>query len=329
MRLWGLLFLSIVLGSSNWLNAKTFIRDYSYRASDADSKITARSIALNQVKTLLLEEIGVYIESSFEDTAIEGKAGEQQLTKQQIISITAGVTETNILEERWDGATYYLKAKIEANIDDVKKKVQEIAKDREKTKELNEAREKAETALTQIRILQSKLAKSEDEKEKYRLQAEYNKNSSELTAADWFLMGKNASASKDTTSAILYYQRTIEVDPEYYRAYINLGAEYAEKGYLDDAIKYFTKAIDINPKEAAGYSNLGAAYAQQGYLDKALVILEKAISINPEIADTYANIGLVHWQKGNREKAIRFMKQAANLGHPASRKYLTDQGIVW
>jgi hypothetical protein len=51
------LFLS---GLSVSVYAKTFEREYTYRASEADSKITSRAIALNQVKTALLEEIGVY-----------------------------------------------------------------------------------------------------------------------------------------------------------------------------------------------------------------------------------------------------------------------------
>jgi len=55
--------LFMLILSTNSLFAKTFLRDYSYRASEADCKITARSIALNQVKTALLEEIGVYIET--------------------------------------------------------------------------------------------------------------------------------------------------------------------------------------------------------------------------------------------------------------------------
>jgi hypothetical protein len=35
---------------------KTFIREYTYAASDLDSKISSRTIALEQVKRLVLEE---------------------------------------------------------------------------------------------------------------------------------------------------------------------------------------------------------------------------------------------------------------------------------
>src|SRR3989339_1565221 len=112
----GFLPISILLGLPGSLYAKTFLREYSYHASEADSKITARSIALTQIKTQLLEEIGVYIESNFEDTSKESRAGIEQLTQQQIVSITAGVTETKVLEEKWDGEIYYMKAEIDVDI---------------------------------------------------------------------------------------------------------------------------------------------------------------------------------------------------------------------
>ena len=55
-----------VLVLSSTLFAKTFEREYTYRASEADSKITARSIALNQVKTALLDDVKITNSLCFE-----------------------------------------------------------------------------------------------------------------------------------------------------------------------------------------------------------------------------------------------------------------------
>ena len=43
---------------------KTFIKEYTYQASEYDSKVTCRTLALAQVKRLLLEELGTYLESN-------------------------------------------------------------------------------------------------------------------------------------------------------------------------------------------------------------------------------------------------------------------------
>lgn len=46
---------------STTIHAKTYIREYTYKASEADSKLSSRTIALDQVKVLLLQEIGTHI----------------------------------------------------------------------------------------------------------------------------------------------------------------------------------------------------------------------------------------------------------------------------
>lgn len=91
------LFYSLLVFSSlSIAQEKTFISEYTHKAGDADSKITSRAIALNQVKKILLEEIGVYLESTFEIEKTETSEEYKELTNSQIISITAGITETKI-----------------------------------------------------------------------------------------------------------------------------------------------------------------------------------------------------------------------------------------
>ncbi|MEW6616751.1 MAG: hypothetical protein AB1401_14955, partial [Thermodesulfobacteriota bacterium] len=76
----------------------TFEREYTYQASEADSKLSCRAIALEQVKRLLLEELGTYLESRTE-------IKDFKLTKDQIITLTAGIVRTEIVKETWDGKT--------------------------------------------------------------------------------------------------------------------------------------------------------------------------------------------------------------------------------
>ena len=56
-----LLFLFI--GYPIFSQEKTFEREYTYRASDLDSKISCRAIVVNQLRSMLLNEVGVYVES--------------------------------------------------------------------------------------------------------------------------------------------------------------------------------------------------------------------------------------------------------------------------
>ena len=125
---------------------KTFIREYTYQASDYDSKVTSRANALEQVKRILLEEVSVYMQSEFEMRDWEEQIGDKiesgEFAEQRILSITAGITETKILEERWNGVEYWIKAEITLDPDDIKSKIDDIVKNKEKLKELEDVKKK-------------------------------------------------------------------------------------------------------------------------------------------------------------------------------------------
>ena len=71
---------------------KTFIKEYTYRASEDDSRNSSRVTAMREVKRLLLEELGTYLESITEVKNF-------QLTKDQITSLTAGIVRAEIVDE--------------------------------------------------------------------------------------------------------------------------------------------------------------------------------------------------------------------------------------
>ena len=168
------IFISIILISIVLLNAKTWVREYTYNASEADSKLTSRAISLEQVKRLLLQEIGVYVHSTILNEEVEVSGELKELTAKQIEIISAGITETKIIEENWNGETYYIKAEITADESDVLKRLDSIIEDKEKTKQLEESRNRTEEALTEIEILKQQLVQTQDENEKLKLQKEYN-----------------------------------------------------------------------------------------------------------------------------------------------------------
>ena len=56
---------------------KTFIKQYTDQVSEDDNRDSSRTIALREVKRLLLEELGIYLES---ETEVENF----QLTKDRI-----------------------------------------------------------------------------------------------------------------------------------------------------------------------------------------------------------------------------------------------------
>ena len=130
---------------------KTFIKEYAYQASDFDSKMSSRTLALEQVKRLLLEEVGTYLIS-------ETEVKDFQLTKDKITTLTGGIVQTEILTEKWDGKTYYLKARMTIAPQEVTKFIEGVRENSQKNRELEETNRRVEEALIKIKKLQDELA---------------------------------------------------------------------------------------------------------------------------------------------------------------------------
>ena len=90
------MFITIVLIAQE----KTFEREYTYKASELDSKISCRAITINELRTQLLNEIGVYVESEsiLKTSDVSGKFAQDFV--ENIATISAGITKIEVLEEK-------------------------------------------------------------------------------------------------------------------------------------------------------------------------------------------------------------------------------------
>ena len=134
---------------------KTFVKEYTYQASEFDSKASSRILALEQTKRLLLEELGTYLIS-------ETEVKNFQLTKDAITVLTAGIVRATILDEKWDGKTYFLKAKISADTQQVAKALDNLRQDKQKSKELENAQKRADELEKELIRLRQELTTKAD-----------------------------------------------------------------------------------------------------------------------------------------------------------------------
>jgi hypothetical protein len=136
----------VLLAAEAWAGKVEFVKEYIYRAGDMDSKVSSRAIALMEVKRALLEQLGTYLVS-------ETEVRNFQMTKDQITLLTAGVVSAEVLEEKWDGKEFYLKAKLVVDPQEVAERVKAMSRDRERTRELEEAKRKRDQALREVERL--------------------------------------------------------------------------------------------------------------------------------------------------------------------------------
>jgi len=297
---------------------KTFIKEYTYQASEFDSKASSRTIALEQVKRLLLEELGTYLETSTEVKYF-------QLTRDQIKALSAGIVQTTILDENWDGKQFWLKARIMADPAEVTKNINFLRKDREKTEEYEGANKKMDVALREIEKLRKEVEFVKKDKTQV---ARYDQAIQDLSATEWYRKGLTATRIGNYKEAISAYTKAVQLDPQYVLAYIERSFAYSRTGNFQQVFENANKAIELDPRNAKAYVNRGFAHSKLGHYQQAIEDANKAIELNPRYVLAYVNRGDAYSRIGNNQQAFKDANKAIELDSKNVMAYV-NRGLAY
>ncbi len=118
-------------------------------------------------------------------------------------------------------------------------------------------------------------------------------------------------------AAIQKLERVIALDPNYTKAYDNLGLCYEAAGRLDDALATYRHAVDLNrqgkPMSPWPPLNLSTLLVKLGQLDEAERYLRDSLLADPKFAQAHYVFGVLLEKKGRDEEAIKELEQAAVL----------------
>jgi cytochrome c-type biogenesis protein CcmH/NrfG len=129
------------------------------------------------------------------------------------------------------------------------------------------------------------------------------------------VLGNHYNQIKQFDKAITAHKKAIELNPNYYIAWVNLGITYRLIGNFDEAEKSYNKALSIEPNYAELHTSLGVLYTLKNEPHKAIEPLEKAIKLNPQLAVAYGNLALAYAMIGRFEDAENSLNQAITLGY--------------
>jgi len=124
-----LLFYVLLLSLTIQVQAEpvTMVREYTYNASENDSKVTARKAALEQLQRLAIEEVGIQVQSSFRNSEKLDKDDFTRKVQSDFKTFSQALTKSRILEEKWNGESFYIKAEIEVDPDGVSAAIKNLA----------------------------------------------------------------------------------------------------------------------------------------------------------------------------------------------------------
>jgi len=328
LRFFVSLFISLLF--LNAASAKTYIRDYNYEASEADSKLSSRAIAMDQVKKLLLQEIGTHIRQKIN---IRKSGNGESMATEDVEAITAGLTRVEILSEKWNGVTYYLKAQIEADTQRVLNALEEFKKNN--SEESNEQIEKfkanqreLERARAEIDRLKNKINSAKTYEQKQEVMEDYRDSVESLSSSEMVSKGYDHEQNGDYKAAVKLYRKAAKLGNAL--AMNNIGNMYLKGRYLNkdynEALRLFRKATDKG--SALAKSNLGYMYLM-GYAvskdySRAIKLFREAA--DEDVALAISNLGYMYLQgyavSKNYAEAVRLFKKASNKGNKLAQSNL-------
>src|SRR5258707_7186114 len=188
---------------------KTFVKEYTYKASEADSKVSCRAIATNQLRSMLLNELGVYVESNqlLKTNDIAGKNSQDFV--ENISTISAGITKLNVLGETWNGETFWMKAAITVDTTSLQESLKRISEDRQKVKELGDLKQRMAFANQRLAELTQALNDQKETNAKSALTEKYNTKINEISATNSMYNAKAKFESRDYSGAIEDFNKVI------------------------------------------------------------------------------------------------------------------------
>ncbi|MDR3339051.1 MAG: tetratricopeptide repeat protein [Candidatus Symbiothrix sp.] len=141
-------------------------------------------------------------------------------------------------------------------------------------------------------------------------------------AENCYYLGQTYYQLNQLDSALYYYQKAVEVDPEYPFGYIGEGKLELKKGNLKVADELFKKAGGLTKKDPSVYGAIAEAYADLGINDGVKPALDKARKANKKYAGAFMVEGDVLIKQGKVGEAILRYENALLLDAKDKLAYL-------
>jgi tetratricopeptide (TPR) repeat protein len=115
------------------------------------------------------------------------------------------------------------------------------------------------------------------------------------------------------------YSRVVELAPDSFMGYSNLGGVYVLQGRYQEAIPVLEHSLQIRPT-AFAYSNLATALFQMRRYAEAAGQFEQAVKLDAEDYSLWGNLGdAYYWSEGKRAEAREAYGKAIRLGEDRLR----------
>ena len=138
-------------------------------------------------------------------------------------------------------------------------------------------------------------------------------------------LAMGASGKYDEAAA--HFEKTLQIDPNFYDGLVGMGVTRALQGRIPEAIGYFQTAIRSQPDAPKAHVQLALALWKQKEDQAALEEMRRASQLAPNDADILADLGLALELVGRIPEAIEQLHEALRM-NPNSAEAHSNLGLA-
>lgn len=344
------ILLGIVLVCFCFAQPKKYIREYTYEARSTDSKASSRHYSLIHLQAILLEEVGVFVENREKMKMLN----DDEWYKQEVTSLSASITDVSVIEEKWDGETFWVKASVMVDDSKLHSQIDSHNDQSAQRNRIDNTNSAERSNLQESEDLQRKLDSVSviPHVEPQRLAVTKREKQG---AALWYNLAQHHEffGDHDSSYVIFCYSSALEFNPFHSDALFGRGKLYRKREEVFKALEDFTAAIvadstnsdyyrerafllaDIHEYEAANRDFVKAIamghtdsttheeYVRSlmwgGSYDKAMKEAETYIERWPRCVYGYYNKAEIYYNQGAYKKTLK----ALDLAIKIDREYYT------
>jgi superkiller protein 3 len=305
-HLW--VFIILCFSGLAFADGRLFTKDHTYQTQDPDNKFSCRVIARAQVRNNLLGDLATYLED-------ETEVRNMQLTHAQIVAVTAGIVGIRIVEEKWDGREYYVRANLTADSRMIVKTFDSISQDRRKIEELMRMWQMAEKLLKQIQVERAsqKMQMTESQADMKLNGSDYFELINEFVSIDWFEQGYSLEISGNYRGAINAFNKALQLHPHFAEAYYHRGYASMTLEQFPQAVWDYENATKLDPDNERAHYDCARVHAKLGNWQDAIRHFDQVIILNPESELAFFHRGIAHAHTGSYYQALRDCDMALDL----------------
>lgn len=236
------------------------------------------------------------------------------IVNKEVVTFSQNANNRELIEgelKKAEARDLYYRAKDSFDKDDFRDAVAcfALANEKQESLSVESVQRYIAIKLSKIDLLKKLLAdKTEELKRQQENVAEF--------AREYFLMANECVVKfKDTRSAIANLNKAIQLDSDFFAAYLRRAALKVETGDLEGAEADYTKAVKLKRQSYLAYYNRGRTRLELTNYQGAYNDLLKATRLDNDKAEAYYYLGEACDKLGDREKGSEYRNIADNLGY--------------